>query len=224
MFLYNPVEILSNNLETLKTITTVEEIKMRAEVLKTEISAGLFAGYNNAACEVLDAMRNRYKEIVKAGEQSPAVPAPTTSAREFVKFLQGNCYCVEFTDGTFAIIRISKVEKGKLEGKTIIERSNGWDNENGYKFSGFAFLADDSSVKVWKSYKDSKTNQPVDAIIPFYQAAQRVTSDPENIGDYTEAYARRTGKCARCNRHLKVEASINRGFGPDCWDAISGGS
>ena len=130
-----------------------------------------------------------------------ALEAPATPE------LPQGTFTIVFPNEEYRTIRISKMTHGALEGKIVASFLCGPDNEN--DFHGFAFVSERGEVKVWKRFAE---------IDPLWKAAVLTAisaSDETRLG-MAEAYALRSGRCARCGRTLTVPASLHRGYGPDC--------
>lgn len=121
-------------------------------------------------------------------------------------------YTVVKSDGSYATIKLEVVSSGKLEGKRIVSYLSGPDNET--DFTGFAF-ASGFNISVWRRFRGENTAQ-------WVEAALTVLGHPARTEEFREAYAMRSGRCARCNRTLTVPASVNRGLGPECAKKLGG--
>lgn len=84
----------------------------------------------------------------------------------------------------------------------------GPDNSNDYK--GIGFLKS-HGVAIWRSVRPTISAE-FEARI---NEALRIIGDSDQA-ELREAYALRSGRCARCGRKLTVPASIHRGVGPEC--------
>lgn len=215
MFLYDPAVIISDMFEALPRIQDTETLTKKAEILKSDIAANLFAGFNNAACELLDAYRNRYRELranppapideVSVSKSQPATEVPAT--RTMAEPVADATYTVAMSDSKWYTVRISTVETGNLAGKRIAEFLSGPDNET--DFQGFAFVNDDGTVTTWKRFRTP-------GYLPYQDALNMVLGYPKMAPEFREAYALKSGRCSRCGRKLTVPASIHRGLGPEC--------
>ena len=104
-------------------------------------------------------------------------------------------------------IKIHTVRKGKLEGKRIISKLVGTDNENDYM--GFGFVHDNDRITIWQSKKDAKLSQIAHILRSLLFE-----------GD-ASIYSRRvtvelSKRCLRCNRKLTTPQSLKDGIGPEC--------
>jgi Family of unknown function (DUF6011) len=91
-------------------------------------------------------------------------------------------------------------------GTRMISFLSGPDNET--NFTGCAFLFDDGHMAMWKRFRsDSFLRETILVLL---------ASGDEKRLEAAEAYAMKSGRCARCARKLTVPASLHRGFGPDC--------
>lgn len=150
-----------------------------------------------------------------AGESSPAVPAKTQkrTARENNEFLSGQTFTVVFGEDDYETIQFDTPTTGKLAGKIIVRYLSGSDNET--DFTGFAFVSNLGDCRPWKSQLENpKTDRR--------KLAANIVLCAENTLQYSEAYAMVSGRCAKCNHKLTVPASLNRGYGPDCYALLFG--
>lgn len=99
-----------------------------------------------------------------------------------------------------------------FSGKIVISFLTGPDNESDYQ--GFAHIDEDENrVKVWARFRSNTA---------LLEAVGYLASSPEAKAAAGEAYALESGNCYRCNRMLTVPASISRGLGPTCQEAVEG--
>jgi hypothetical protein len=162
-----------------------------------------WAGMANGLAAILDKFRADYRAAFAA---APA-PAPAAQlALPKLELPQGT-FTVSFPDGDYRTVELETVAEGGLAGKTIASYLSGPDNER--DFNGFAFITERGQVALWKKHAgiDVRWVAAVNIVLNADAAAQ--------LG-FAEAYAERSGRCARCGRKLTVPASLHRGYGPDC--------
>lgn len=189
----------------------------------TQLAEVATTANNNFANAVLVLARNLYArrfsgkdaemvETVTEGATAPERTQPNT-VRELKAWVSGQTFTVVLSDETYATIQFDTPETGKLAGNTIVRYLNGPDNETDFK--GCAFVTPLGVAKVWKS--QSENPKALRAV-----AAANIVLSASNTLEYSEAYAMRSGRCAKCNRKLTVPTSLHRGYGPDCWDNLFG--
>lgn len=77
----------------------------------------------------------------------------------------------------------------------------------GSKFDGFAFVSGRTG-RVWRrKADDARLGRALDALL---------SASAETAAGWGNDYAVSTGRCWRCNRVLRVPASVHAGLGPDC--------
>lgn len=162
------------------------------------LSDGQLKGVLN--CMLAEARRNAPKTETPKDE-SAVIDAPAVCN---VAVVVEGTFTLVGDSGNYRTLRIKTAgPNSNLAGKRIASFLSGPDNESSY--SGFAFVNDDGSFKVWKRFAD---NQSLTSALRAL-----LTGDMEAAG---MAYALESGNCYRCGRKLTVPASINRGLGPDC--------
>lgn len=117
-------------------------------------------------------------------------------------------YTVLRPDGVYVTVRIETQPDDATfaPGDRVASFLSGPDNET--HFTGFAFV-NGLNVNVWRRFRDT--------LDPKYADAVRVVlGTPSRTDEFREAYALRSGRCARCGHKLTVPASLHRGLGPDC--------
>jgi len=128
----------------------------------------------------------------RANNAAPAIPQGT--------------YTVVLDEETYVTIRIA-AEKW-ADGKVVASYLAGSDNEHSYK--GFGFV-NDKGINVWKRFAgNEKFEAAVNVLMNSFDEAH------EKFLELAEAYAMKSGHCARCHRKLTVPASLHRGLGPEC--------
>lgn len=167
---------------------------------------------------VLAGFRDKYR-VRFAGTARPAAPVRDEDVKLIVQPVAAQTlapmpegtFTVEHADGSYETVRIETVKTGGLAGKRIASHISGPDNDN--DFQGFAFVNDNRTLKVWskKANIDERWVKAVQTVL--------LTGD---TGEMAEAYAHRSGRCARCSRTLTVPVSLHHGYGPECLKKISG--
>lgn len=153
-----------------------------------------------------------YGETLGAAAPTPAKTQKRT-ARENNEFLSGQTFTVVFGEDDYETIQFDTPTTGKLAGKIIVRYLSGSDNET--DFTGFAFVSNLGDCRPWKSQLENpKTDRR--------KLAANIVLCAENTLQYSEAYAMVSGRCAKCNHKLTVPASLNRGYGPDCYALLFG--
>lgn len=155
--------------------------------------------------EIIEQGREAYKALRAKPVQPVETPAPV--AAEAPKGVADATYTVAVSDTQWYTVKLSTKTEGSLAGKRIASFLAGPDNES--DFVGFAFVNDDNTVSTWKRFRSPE-------FMPWQDALNVVLGNPAKADSFREAYARVSGKCARCGRKLTVPASLNRGLGPDC--------
>lgn len=102
--------------------------------------------------------------------------------------------------GEHRTVKISTVQRGKLEGKRIVSLLTGPDNESSY--DGFGFV-DGNRITVWQRKRTA-----------FFETLARMIESPDRFAGKAEYRAE--GRCIRCNRKLTHPESIDSGIGPEC--------
>lgn len=159
-----------------------------------------YAPIANGLAAILDWFRAEYRAAFAAAPVQAALP-------QLAHELPQGTFTISFPGGDYRTIEIETVAEGGLAGKTIASYLSGPDNER--DFNGFAFVTERGQVALWKKHAgiDVRWVAAVNIVLNADAAKQ--------LG-FAEAYAERSGRCARCGRKLTVPASLHRGYGPDC--------
>lgn len=115
------------------------------------------------------------------------------------------------SDSAYVTLRLRNGDwaEGKPKGTQVIEYLAGPDNT--LDFVGFGFVIG-NQLQVWKRFAGNEK---------LATAASVLLELPTEVqGEAREAYAMRSGRCARCGRVLTVPASLHRGVGPECAKAM----
>jgi hypothetical protein len=196
---------------TTKTVTESEiGIAIANLILFAEQSDSLkdIASIGTALNNLTDTYRDRWKEL--RNEIVNPAPKATAEAKPEIQpsaTVADATYTVQTSETKWYTVKIETVETGKFAGKRIASFLSGPDNET--DFTGFAFVNEDGTVSTWKRFRTPE-------ILPYQDALNTVIGHPVAAADFREAYAKVSGRCARCGRKLTVPASLNRGLGPDC--------
>jgi hypothetical protein len=196
---------------TTKTVTESEiGIAIANLILFAEQSDSLkdIASIGTALNNLTDTYRDRWKEL--RNEIVNPAPKATAEAKPEIQpsaTVADATYTVQTSETKWYTVKIETVETGKFAGKRIAIFLSGPDNET--DFTGFAFVNEDGTVSTWKRFRTPE-------ILPYQDALNTVIGHPVAAADFREAYAKVSGRCARCGRKLTVPASLNRGLGPDC--------
>lgn len=131
----------------------------------------------------------------------------TTSSISTQKVFNG-IYTLENKEtGTYTTFKIHTVRKGKLEGKRLVSRLVGPNNQ--FSYQGIGFVNDNGTVKLWNRFNNQKYKQMMNILFSLI-----------NNGDDSR-FANRVNlklskRCIRCNRTLTTPQSIELGIGPEC--------
>lgn len=120
-------------------------------------------------------------------------------------------YTLLYSNGDHRTIQVKECKTGNFAGKTIVGFLTGADNENDYQFFGFL---SNGRVSFWKSFSAKQTPERLRRIV---RALEMISSDEKAAG---KAYAFKSGRCYRCNRHLTTPESIVAGIGADCAEKV----
>lgn len=156
-------------------------------------------------------VRKQKRGVTPVPAPAAAVVAPASSANaiigDFSKIPDGTVTIVDEESGTHRTLRIS-IWKAKGDGSRIAAMMTGPDNDR--NFTGFATIRPDGSASVWNRFSSAE-------YWGWMGAMERLaTATADEFGEYREAWAMRSGRCARCGRKLTVPASLHRGLGPEC--------
>lgn len=143
-------------------------------------------------------------------ELESRVVIPVSSRR-----IQDGIYTIVFGDGHHRTLRFQKKTRSNLAGKTIVSYLSGSDNERHYTACAF-YDQENGRCSIWGRFRIRGTEALGEEIL---SAVGVILRDPQGA---MEAYALRSGRCARCNKVLTVPASIHRGIGPDCFRLMGG--
>jgi hypothetical protein len=114
-------------------------------------------------------------------------------------------------------IRTQKADSSFAPNKRILSVLNGPDNYTNYK--GFAFVNEDSTIKVWGKQNTTKNQWFAHLIAKASESFHMSeTVDAETTFEthgrtYTVMLSK---KCYKCNRKLTTPESIRSGIGPVC--------
>jgi len=108
---------------------------------------------------------------------------------------------------TYVTLKIHTVQKGNLEGKRMVSKLIGPDNETSYK--GFAFVDDNDNINVWRKCQDKKTLQTAHIL-----RSMAIDGDKSKYADKVDMQLSK--RCMRCNRKLTTPQSLEDGIGPLC--------
>jgi hypothetical protein len=155
-------------------------------------------------------------QALKAMRKVTVKPATATTPETSSVSIPNGTYTVVLSDdeSDYVTLRVERASWVKDDTKTSVSFLNGSDNESSYK--GFAFVGA-NGINVWKNFKDN--TRIVNAAKILWAIAQKeagLADAHEKFLEFAEAYAIRSGKCARCARTLTVPASLHRGLGPEC--------
>lgn len=139
-------------------------------------------------------------------------PRPTMA--NHINWIMGQTFTVVFKDQSYVTVRFEKIETGNLAGKMMYSVLVGPDNETNFK--GVGFINEYGTATIWNKQKGTTL------ALMAQEAAYVVISQPDDSAKFTEAYAMASGRCAKCGRKLTVPASLNRGYGPECYKMIGG--
>lgn len=114
-------------------------------------------------------------------------------------------YTVPQADGHRTLrVEVMPADAKFAAGKTVISFLSGSDNTSDY--TGFAFVEDDGTLRVWKRFVQAEA---------LLAAAHTLLEDP--------AAVLVSQHCRRCNRDLTVPASLHNGLGPECARKVEAG-
>lgn len=86
--------------------------------------------------------------------------------------------------------------------------------DNSLDFTGFGEQEGDKAFHVWRKFSGRE------GWIKAARALVAVTTDPEAMEAAGLLYAAKSERCRRCYHPLSVPASLHRGYGPDCAEAL----
>lgn len=111
--------------------------------------------------------------------------------------------------GTHYTYRARKSDDGKA---TFVSILTGPDNESNYQYMG---LLNEGTLEVrpTKKSKFACDSVPVKAINYTLAHVAAGQMPPHCV-------VRHEGRCGACNRKLTTPESLDRGFGPDCWERM----
>lgn len=93
----------------------------------------------------------------------------------------------------------------------LVKLLHGSDNESDYRYIG-CYYKDTEYFNVCKTWKNTSNHTWPAALRAIKYFFDNINNVPNNLFVYHE------GKCARCGRKLTTPGSIERGFGPECWE------
>jgi hypothetical protein len=126
------------------------------------------------------------------------------------KFLHDGIYTVIFNEDEddYVTIKIGPSwMQDAPEGEQVAMYLTGPDNESDYQ--GFAFIRG-KWFNMWKRFQMNER----------LQEALNILMNSDDPIQYGAAYALKSNRCWRCNHVLTVPASISRGLGPICAQAV----
>jgi hypothetical protein len=106
--------------------------------------------------------------------------------------------------GQHRTFRVSTLKRGNLKGRRILSLLTGPDNE--FSYTGFAFVASDGTISVWRSKQGSNL---------LWEVFARMIANPAPFEEKGAVY-HFEGRCRCCNRTLTTPESIQAGIGPVC--------
>lgn len=89
-------------------------------------------------------------------------------------------------------------------GRRIVSLFTGGDNDNPFDYTGFGFVNDDGTIRVWRKKSGG-----------VFDTYAKMLSAPESFMARGVVYEF-AGRCRICNRTLTNPASIRSGIGPVC--------
>lgn len=192
---------------------TADDARMIAECAHAWIAKGTAGNFWAAILEECRAIyKTRFLSSAPVAQPAPAAqPAPIAQPAPVVEqapalSLKPGYYTVNLGDGT-PTITLRVKDHWEKANSVVISYLHGSDNTSDY--TGFAEITD-GRFKVWRRFEGKVARQ-------CRAATFLVTKD---TSEFSLAYALESGRCARCGRMLTVEASIHRGFGPECASKI----
>lgn len=116
-------------------------------------------------------------------------------------------YTIVFTEDDYVTVQLRSAEwaTGMPAGTRAIYLLVGPDNETDFAFYGF--IRGGEIIRA----RGRASNERVELAWKIL-----VGADTAALGDFSTAYAERSGRCSRCSRKLTVPASLHRGMGPRC--------
>lgn len=193
---------------TEEQVRTIEGI-LSDLILTEPANPGAFYGPNVIAY-VLESVRRVIDIRFPAEAETESESEQDSETAPAVDPIPNGTYTIETEDGHFTF----RIKPGtvKLEGRTIIEYLYGADNE--MDFRAFGFVKEDRTITVWTRFQHSTVGKVrAQQIVKAFMNADTL----EAAG---QAYALKSGRCRRCGRTLTVPASINQGYGPDCFEKV----
>jgi hypothetical protein len=177
---------------------TEEDLKLGRPLLSLDWpeASGVIERLKQEAQERRNAERQKGKEEQTQRRIQPtiggSVPAEGT-------------YTVVKPGGDYRTIRFHTPTMGKYAGRMLVEYLAGPDNTLDFQRMGEVVPG---GVRIWERYKGALDVSDAVAFL--------LSADQKQLGDAGYEYALKSSRCCRCGRVLTVEASINRGMGPDC--------
>lgn len=132
---------------------------------------------------------------------------PEPKKPEIINPIHDGTYTAVFRDGSYRTVRFNTPTSGNLAGKTIVAYLAGPDNSR--DFVGCAFYNQErASLHMWGRFKEDT------ALSNGLQLA--IHAIRGNLEEAQQAYAIKSGNCAKCGKKLTVPASLYAGMGPKC--------
>jgi ribosomal protein S14 len=130
-------------------------------------------------------------------------------ARNLANLKEGT-YRVEFSGKADTdAFNLKITADGKVEGAFRFKQAESW--------QGVGRVHPDGRIVRWATSDLPQAEQD------RAEHALEILLGADQLGPFGEAYARESGRCWRCGRELKVEASIERGLGEYCATQVDGG-
>lgn len=142
---------------------------------------------------------------------TPAPRPPRVPARDVAN---GTYTLTNPASGGYRTYRVQTWERdvgGSVELSRVLQLLVGSDNEG--DFVGFAFLTD-RGPSVWRRFQSANDKNQWGRLAWWFWKTVAEGEGP--------LQAQLSKRCLRCNRKLTTPESLERGVGPECWEAMGG--
>jgi len=150
------------------------------------------------------------EELKKIKVQKPVIEAEVAQQAS----IPLGTYTVVLGEDNYITLRVDRASFIKDAEKFMVSYLIGADNETSY--AGFAFV-DAKGIHVWSKFRnESRIVKAAQVLWAIAQTEAGLGEAHEEFLKNAEAYAIKSGRCARCGKKLTVPTSLHRGLGPDC--------
>jgi hypothetical protein len=148
-----------------------------------------------------------YQKLLPMGLEANREERSVSNPVEFVTAGKAVFTILNEKTGRRFTYRVKKHKKSPIYFVSVL---SGPDNTSNYSYIGTIFNEED-----FRLTRNSKAGPEAPSVIAFTWFMRHIRRLPPALKVYHE------NRCARCGRALTTPESVQRGFGPECWQRVS---